>query len=231
MRSATWLADQLPAGMSENQFLLEFLSIFQHLSDTVLNQVDTLPDVFDPSIAPTAMVAAMAEWIGVDWIDPELDDRLQRDTVLTYSQGLPRRGTRSALVKLLQVLCCSSDQRPSDVVVKVTEVCPPDTPAPGVFYVPPMTAADDPMHVCPMVEVRVPTSGSYHVDDLVRIVRSEIPLGVLLTMFVDDREVWPRAEHASQGADGMIEADDQYGHIPEYHPDDDEQRPDEEESR
>ena len=78
MRRHDWLVQQLPVGMVDDDFLVRFLSIFQTIADTVLHQVDTLPHMFDPAVAPDSMVRLMGRWIGLDWIDPSLDDELQR---------------------------------------------------------------------------------------------------------------------------------------------------------
>ena len=64
MRGNDWLAHQLPVGMTEDDFFMRFVTIFQRISDTVLDQIDSLPYMFDPSVAPDNMVRAMAEWIG-----------------------------------------------------------------------------------------------------------------------------------------------------------------------
>ena len=82
MRRDDWLTHQLPVGMIEDDFMLRFVTIFQRMADTVVHQVDALPHAFDPTVAPLPMVRAMAGWLGVDWVDSSLDDRVQRQIVL-----------------------------------------------------------------------------------------------------------------------------------------------------
>ena len=92
MRRDDWMTHQLPIGMVEDDFMFRFVSIFQRVADTVVHQIDTLPHMFDPTVAPEPMVRAMAEWLGVDWVDSSLDGRLQRRIVQEYSQLIQWRG-------------------------------------------------------------------------------------------------------------------------------------------
>ena len=75
MRRDDWLLHQLPVGMVEDDFLGRFLSIFQDVADTVVGQIDNLPHVFDPTVAPPSMVRTLGRWIGLDWVDPSLPGR------------------------------------------------------------------------------------------------------------------------------------------------------------
>ena len=95
---------QLPVGMTDDDFLMRFLGIFQTVADTVLHRVDTLPHTFDPTVAPDAMVRLMGSWLGVEWIDSTLDDELQRRIVLEYADLLRWRGTALGLRRLLEVI-------------------------------------------------------------------------------------------------------------------------------
>ena len=72
---ATGSVDQLPVAMvGGRRSWCGSCRIFQDVADTVLHQVDTLPHMFDPTVAPDAMVRALGQWIGIDWIDPSLPD-------------------------------------------------------------------------------------------------------------------------------------------------------------
>ena len=53
-RRDDWLVHQLPVGMVEDEFLVRFLSIFQDVADTVIDQVDNLPHMFDADRRPAA---------------------------------------------------------------------------------------------------------------------------------------------------------------------------------
>lgn len=170
-RSSSWLLDQLPVGMAEHDFLRRFLHIFQDVSDTVLHQIDVLDRAFDPTVAPDAMVRQMARWIGVEWIDSSIDDETQRRIVLGYAQLLCWRGTARGLEGLLRLVSASDD-----VVVQDSG---------GVF------AEGEAPRRPPHVSLAMPASSWANPDDVVTIVRSELPAGVTFDLRVGDRLVWP----------------------------------------
>src|SRR6476469_2718081 len=109
MRRDDWLTHQLPVGMAEDDFLFRFVSIFQRVADTVVHPIDTLPHMADASVAPTPMVRAMAEWIGINWVDSSLDSRVQRAIVIEYAQVIQWRGTKRGLRRLLRLLSDGAD--------------------------------------------------------------------------------------------------------------------------
>ena len=176
MRRDDWLIHQLPVGMAEDGFLVRFLTIFQQVSDTVVHQIDTLPHMFDPTVAPPAMVRAMAEWIGVDWVDSSLDDRLQRSLVLEYAQQMQWRGTKRGLRRLLRSLSGGAD-------VSVTD-------SGGVF------AEGEAPNAPPHVRLDMSSAGWCPIGDLVRIVRDELPAAVTFDLWVAGDKVWPAAAPA-----------------------------------
>ena len=99
-----WLVHQLPVGMVEDEFLVRFLSIFQDVADTVVDQIDNLPHMFDPTVAPLPMVRTLGGWLGLDWIDPSLPDALQRRIVREYFALLRWRGTQRGMRQLLELI-------------------------------------------------------------------------------------------------------------------------------
>lgn len=171
MRRDDWLLWQLPVGMTDDDFFVRFVTIFQRLADTVLDQVDALPHMFDPTVAPDNMVRQMAEWFGVDWVDSSLDDRLQRQIVLGYADLIRWRGTKIGLRKLLQLLTGGT--------VEVQD-------SGGVF------AKEEAPGGPPHVRLDVQSSGWNKVDDLIRIVRAELPATVTFDMWIGSDQVWPR---------------------------------------
>ncbi len=178
MRHHDWLIRQLPVGMTEDEFLVRFLTIFQNLSDTVLQQVDSMPHLFDPTVAPESMVRLMARWLGVDWVDSSLDDRLQREIVMRYSDLLQWRGTRRGLSTLLELL--------SGADVEVIDT--------GGVY-----PQDESPAAPPHVTITLQSAGWNSVDDLIRIVRDELPAHVTFELVVAGRVEWPRAVVAASG--------------------------------
>ena len=182
MRRDDWLAHQLPVGMTDDDFLMRFLTIFQRISDSVLSQIDTLPDMFDSAVAPPNVVRAMAEWIGVDWVDSSLDDRLQREILRQYSDLLAWRGTRRGLEQLLRLLSGA------EAMVRDSG---------GVFAE--GESPDGPMHV----RLDMQSAGWNRVDDLIRIVRAELPASVTFDMRIANEKGWPRAAGA-RGATAQL---------------------------
>lgn len=172
MRRDDWLTHQLPVGMAEDEFLMRFMTIFQRVSDTVVHQIDTLSHMFDPTVAPDPMVRLMAEWLGVDWVDSSLDERLQREIVLQYSQLIQWRGTKRGLRQLLTLLSGGGT-----VEVRDTGGVFAEGEAPG-------GAAH--------VRLDMESAGWNRVDDLIRIVRDELPASVGFDLWIAGERVWPR---------------------------------------
>lgn len=170
MRRDDWLLHQLPVSMTEDDFFVRFVTIFQGIGDTVLQQIDTLPHQFDPTVAPPTMVRAMAEWLGIDWVDSALDERLQREIVLRYAELIRWRGTKYGVRTLLELITGGP------VAVDDSGGVFPEGEAPGGP---------------PLVRVEVTSTGFTDADDLVRIVRDELPADVAFRMVVAGDEVWP----------------------------------------
>ncbi len=173
MRRDDWLLHQLPVGMAEDDFLFRFVSIFQRVADTVVHQIDTLPHMFDPTVAPEPMVQTMATWLGVDWLDSSLDGRLQRRIVLDYADLIQWRGTKRGLQQLLELL--------SGAPAEVRD-------SGGVFPEGESPAAP------PHVRLDVESAGWNSVADLVRIIRDELPATVTFDLWIAGERVWPNDE-------------------------------------
>jgi phage tail-like protein len=170
MRRDDWLLHQLPVGMAEDDFLFRFVSIFQRMSDTVVHQIDTLPHMFDPTVAPEPMVQTMANWLGVDWLDSSLDGRLQREIVLGYAQMIQWRGTKRGIQQLLELLSGG----PATV-----------RDSGGVFAEGESPAAP------PHVRLDIDAPGWNSVADLVRIIRDELPATVTFDLWIAGARAWP----------------------------------------
>lgn len=169
-RRDDWLVHQLPVGMTDDDFFVRFVRIFQAVTDTVLQHVDNMPHMFDVNVAPDSVVRTIGSWMGVDWIDPSLPDHLQRRIVREYSAGLLWRGTKAGLVRLLELIC------EGDVVVEDSG---------GVY------ADDDVPTTVPFVRMAVPAPTWTTEADLLRIVRNELPASVTFELIVDGRMVFP----------------------------------------
>lgn len=173
MRPDDWLLRQLPVTMAEDDFFRRFLSIFQSVADTVLEQINDLPHVFDPSVAPPSMVREMGRWIGIDWLDAKRDPSLQRDLVRTYSSLLHVRGTHAGLLALLELI-----SGPGTVSI---------VDSGGIFRV------GEAPRSAPHVTVEMTSVSWTQVDDVIRIVRDELPATATFRLVVAGETVWPAA--------------------------------------
>jgi phage tail-like protein len=180
MRRDDWLIHQLPVGMVEDEFLVRFLSIFQDVADTVMDQIDSLPHMFDATVAPVSMVRTLGRWIGLDWVDPSLPDDLQRRIVREYFSLLRWRGTRRGMQQLLELI--------SEAPAVVTET--------GGIY----GEGETPAGIGHVV-LRVESSGWATDADLLRIVCAELPASVTFELYVGGRRVWP----AGPGGETAVE--------------------------
>jgi phage tail-like protein len=170
-RRPDWLAQQLPVGMVEDQFLVHFLRIFEDVAETVLQQVDNVPHLFDVTVAPDVMVRTIGAWLGLDWVDPSLPDRRQRHVVRGYSGALLERGTRQGLTEVLELVCGKG--------VEVSD-------SGGVYR-----AGKAPLRD-PHVTIDVPSRGWATEADLIRIVRSELPASVTFDLSIAGRTIHPQ---------------------------------------
>ena len=191
MRRDDWLAQQLPAAMTEDDFLMRFLMIFQSISDTMLDQVDGLGHQFDPTVAPESMVHAMVQWIGVDWADSSIDSTVKRKILREYSALIKHRGTKAGLQALLEILM--NDDNGTVAVI--------DEPG-GVFRL-----GDAPTEMG-HVRLEMSSPGWNRLEDLIRIIAGELPVSVTFELWVADKKEWPRPGRAlALVGDGTIEAD------------------------
>lgn len=168
MRRDDWLLHQLPVAMVEDDFLARFLRIFQTVSDTVLHQIDSLPHLFDPTVAPDNMVRLMGAWLGVDFIDSFLPDEVQRQIVREYSSLVQWRGTGRGLKQLLELIS-GQEATVEDSGGVYLEGEAPSAP--------------------PHVTLTVTSTGWATEADLVRIVRSELPASVTFELWIGDHLV------------------------------------------
>ena len=166
-----WLIDQLPLAMLEDDFLVRFLGIFQELADGYIVQVDNMEHVVDTTVAPLPMVRALGAWIGVPPIDPSLPDQVQRRIVREHGQMLQWRGTAMGLRHLLEMV--------TDAPAEISDT--------GGVYAE-GEAPENPAHV----RIKVESSGWTTEDDLLDLVRSELPAAVSFELAIGDRTIWPR---------------------------------------
>ena len=56
----------LPSIYQENDFLRDFLMIFQHLSNDIAIKIDNMNELFRPMRCPSDFLNVLADWFGID---------------------------------------------------------------------------------------------------------------------------------------------------------------------
>lgn len=168
-RSPQWMLDQLPVGMLDGDFFVRFVSIFQELGSTLLEDADNIDNIVDVSVAPDAMVRWLGSWIGGGTIDPSLAVDLQRRIVTSAAQTLTWRGTAPGLARFLEL----ASGGPVDVRdgggVWVDGDAPTDTA---------------------WVVMAVQSTGWMPEADFIDLVQDEVPAHVRAELYVGERLVW-----------------------------------------
>ncbi|MCC2320961.1 phage tail protein [Cellulomonas xiejunii] len=176
-RAEDWLLAQLPAGMVAEDFFSRFVRIFQAEAETLLAHPDNLPYLADPRLAPPEMVRYLARWIGLPGLDADLPEDLQRDLLVAGAAALPWRGTAHGLRVLLE----GYTGGPAHVV-----------DGGGVHAL-----GDEPTGTA-WVRLEAASTGRLTQDELVELVRAEVPAHVRVELVVAGRTVWPRPEGESR---------------------------------
>jgi len=172
VRQGDWLAQQLPAGMLEDDFLVRFVRIFQDVADTVFDQIDTLAFQFDPRVAPPSMVRQLGRWLGLR-VDSAADPDIQRRLVVVGARELPWRGTERCLRALVEVITGCGP-----IVI---------TDSGGVYGEDDVMVWGRPSHVV----IRVSDAGIMTEGDLARFIRAELPATTTFELYVAGDLVWP----------------------------------------
>ena len=181
-------ADYLPACLSEDPFLRDFLRIFDDVANTVDSQVSGLEHLFDVSVAPDHMVRWLGSWLGIDDIDSSIPIERQRLWVEKMGTLLWWRGTRTGLRGVLGL----STGRAVDVVdtggvyprhAPVQARSRLETTAPA----PVAPTRHNPRHV----HVWVEDVGRTTDEHLLAVLRRELPAEVTFELQVGNRMVWP----------------------------------------
>ncbi|WP_051265016.1 phage tail protein [Nakamurella lactea] len=172
-RHQQWLVNQLPVGMLQTDFFVRFVSIFQELGETLMQDADLLEHVPDLTVSPTPMLSALAGWIGVDAVDQSLPDHLQRLILASSARALARRGTARGLREYLAML--------SGAPAEVTD-------GGGIW-----AEGEAPADVG-WLRMNIQGTGHLSEDEFVAMIRDEIPAHVRAELWIGDRRVLNTAE-------------------------------------
>ena len=171
-----WLVRQLPVAMLQDDFLARFTAIFEEVAGTLVHSVDTIGIAADLSLTPDPFVHWLGSWIGAP-ADPEegRHDVRERDWVRAQARVLSARGTKTGLQELLREL---TGGQPVEV-----------TDGGGVYRAGQCPAGDT-----GWVRVRMPLPGHADPQQVLALIRAEVPIGVDVELVV----------LAGAGPDGML---------------------------
>lgn len=185
-RSPDWLLNQLPVAMVQEPFFRGFASIFQAVATTYVGQADGIGHLTEVDVTPTPMLPWLGSWLGVDVIDPSLDELRQRQLVATASTVMAWRGTRKGLQAWLEA-------------ITQDEVTIED---PGGVHL----EGEAPMRA-PILRVHTAGTGWLSTADFTKVVLAEIPVHISLELYVDHQLVHPQIAPVPYAADDDTEED------------------------
>lgn len=172
-RSPTWMLDQLPVQLVHQDFVRRFVSIFQELGSSLLEDADNIEHTVDATVAPAPMLPYLASWIGVETIDDSQPESLQRRIVSGAAKTLTWRGTARGLRSFLELI----SEGPADV-----------EEGGGIWR------ADEAPADTAWVVLRVRSTGLLDLDDFIDVVRDEVPAHVRAELYVGGERVWTSEE-------------------------------------
>ena len=172
-RPDDWMLRQLPVQMLSHDFFVRFVSIFQDLASTLLDDADLVEHIPDATVTPVPMLSALAGWIGVDSVDVSLPEDLQRLIVRSSARSLAHRGTAGGVKDFAEMLSGST----AEVV-----------DGGGVWR-----EGEAPSDVA-WVKLTVAGTGHLSEDEFVALVRDEVPAHVRVEIWVGTRRVLSTVE-------------------------------------
>lgn len=165
-----WLVGNLPVAMQEDPFLARFVTIFEELASVTRGAVEGVDLVADVTVTPPAVVRHLGSWVGAPALHERLPVDVQRRIVQAAGATLRWRGTAYALGTLLAAVTGGWV----------------DVDDPGTV----VREGDGPRVPVPVV-VRLEHCGHLREDDLVALVRAEVPAHVPVVVLVAGEMVWP----------------------------------------
>lgn len=168
-RAADWMVQQLPVAMASEDFFVRFVSIFQDVGSTLLEDADTVEHTVDLTVAPPAVVRWLGSWIGLRGLDESLPEALQRRIVSSAARTLAWRGTSYGLRTYLELITGGSVVVEEGGGIWREGEAPADTA---------------------WLRLRIASSGLLAEAELVEVVRDEVPAHVRAELYVDGRLLW-----------------------------------------
>lgn len=188
-RDPNWMLHQLPVAMTSDDFFVRFVSIFQDVGSTLLDDADTIEHVLDLSVAPPEMVRWLGSWIGLGALDASFPESLQRRIVSSAAQTLAWRGTAHGLRTYLELVTGAQVTLEEGGGIWSAGEAPEDTA---------------------WLRVRLDTAGMMSEPELVEVVRDEVPAHVRSELYLGERMLWTSlTDPEPAGTSGHPANDDQ----------------------
>jgi phage tail-like protein len=162
-----WLLRELPRPLAEDQFLSQFLRIFEDIGGGLRSRVGRFHRDLDPGLAPPEFRRWMAGWLGFA-LDPSLPEEQQRNLLRAAGPMFPLRGTKRGLQGLLEAFTQSK--------VEITD-------GGGVFASGAAPAASN------QVTIKVSSTGAISEAHLMELVQLEAPANAVIDLRVGRRKL------------------------------------------
>lgn len=94
--------EYLPALYRDDEFMGQFLLIFESILKPVENTVNNLPLYFDPQMIPESLLPWLASWVDLT-LDPTWPVERRRELVKSVAELYHWRGTRRGLTEYLRI--------------------------------------------------------------------------------------------------------------------------------
>ncbi len=173
-----WLRDQLPTVMAEDPFTSRFVQVFEDVATTMRERSDAIDDLFDVTVAPPGIVRFIGSWVGID-VPASLPVESQRELVRAAGPLLRWRGTARGIEELVQAV--------TGTEATVSEQG-------GVF------AEGEAPSRNPVVAVEVTDTGPLNEEQLLAMLRAEVPADAVLELRVAGHAVEAPAEEPDDAA-------------------------------
>lgn len=173
-----WLREQLPTVMAEDPFTGRFVQVFEDVATTIRERSDAIDDLFDVTVAPPGIVRFIGSWVGID-VPPSLPVESQRRLVQAAGPLLRWRGTARGIEKLVEAVTGA------DVTVDEHG---------GVF------AEGNAPSRNPVVAVEVTDTGPLNEEQLLAMLRAEVPADAILELRVAGHAVEQPTEEPDDAA-------------------------------
>ena len=172
-RDPDWMVHQLPVQMVAHDFFRRFVSIFQELGTTLLEDADNIDHILDVTVAPPELVRWLGSWIAAVPIDADLPEELQRRMVRSAARTLTWRGTARGLREFLELISGGPAEVEDGGGIWRSGEAPPD---PG------------------WVRLKVVSTGQLATAEFVERIRDEIPAHARAELYIADQLVWRSGE-------------------------------------